>query len=116
LNIPLWLLLAFFFGQALFANFAQTQVLTGGQVSFLFLVLIVRIGAAIWSLVLYINMLAEVQLFSVLRSIGNILVAGLIMAGAILLFSYALAFLCQGSMDQTKTVFQFFQDNSLRYL
>jgi hypothetical protein len=115
-NIPLWIMLSFFFGQALFANFAQTQILTQGQVSFLFLVLIIRIGAAIWSLILYINMLAEVQAFSVLRAIGNILISGLILAGASFLFFYALAFLFQATPDQTKTVFQLFQDNSLRYL
>lgn len=80
INIPFWLLLAALFGQDLFVNFSQGTVLTNGQATFLFLVVLIRLVAAVWSLVLYINTLAEVQGFSVLRSIGNILLSGIIIA------------------------------------
>ena len=116
LNIPLWLILAFFFGRSFFANFAETHLLTQSEVSLLFLVLILRITAAIWSLVLYINMLAEVQSFSILRSIGNILLSTILVSVVFLLIGLGISALVHGTPEPAKSVFQFFQDNSLRYL
>jgi hypothetical protein len=77
-NIPLWFVLASIFGQELFTNFSENHILTDGQVSMLFGILIIRIAAAIWSIVIYLNALAEVQQFSILRTIGNVLISGLI--------------------------------------
>jgi hypothetical protein len=44
----------------------------------LFCVLIGKVVLAIWSLVIYLNALAEVQQYSVLRAIGNVIIAGIV--------------------------------------
>jgi hypothetical protein len=78
-NVILWFVLTFLFGRALFANLSpEAQVFTHGQIMVLFGAMLLRIGTAIWSLVIYLNALAEVQKYSVLRAIGNALLSALI--------------------------------------
>jgi len=84
-NIPLWLLMIFVFGNEVFLNFPDAELLTSAQVSFLFAILVTKVALAVWSLIIYIHTLAQVQNFSVLKSIGNIAVAGLIL-GLIFVF------------------------------
>ncbi len=80
-NVVLWFFLAAFYGRSLFANFSpESQVLSHSEVGILFLILLLRITAAVWSLVIYLNVLAEVRQYSVLRAIGNVIIAGLIIA------------------------------------
>ena len=76
-NIPLWVLLVLFFGDFLFFG-AQDQIMIAGPaVLLLFLILIGKLVFAIWSIVIYLQALAEVQQFSVLRAIGNVILASL---------------------------------------
>jgi hypothetical protein len=78
-NVLLWLLLASLYGRALFANFSpETQALSRAEIGILFSIFLIRIASAIWSLVIYLNALAEVRRYSVLRAIGNVLISGLI--------------------------------------
>jgi hypothetical protein len=77
-TVPLWLLMAILFGHQLFLNFPDAALFTNSQITTLFLILIAKVVLAIWSLVIYINALAEVQKFSILRSIVNIIVAGVL--------------------------------------
>ncbi|HEX2583261.1 MAG TPA: YIP1 family protein [Chlamydiales bacterium] len=80
-NVVLWFLLAALYGRSLFANFApESQVLSNREVGILFVILLFRITSAVWSLVIYLNVLAQVRQYSVLRAIGNVLIAGLIIA------------------------------------
>lgn len=75
-NVAFWLILVALFGERLFIVMPQEpmpQVL----VLFLFILLIAKVVLAIWSLVIYINALAQVQQFSILRAIGNILIAAI---------------------------------------
>ncbi|PIS02819.1 MAG: hypothetical protein COT85_01955 [Chlamydiae bacterium CG10_big_fil_rev_8_21_14_0_10_42_34] len=78
LNIPLWLLMVFIFGHQLFLNFDNSEMLSNGQILFLFAILGIKVILAVWSFVIYLNALAEVQKFSILRSFVNIVVAGII--------------------------------------
>lgn len=80
LNIPLWLLMVILFGHQLFLNFPNAHLLPNNQVMLLFVILIIKVILAVWSLVIYLNALAEVQNFSVLKAILNVVVAGLILA------------------------------------
>lgn len=80
LNIPLWLLMVMLFGHQLFLNFPDAHLLPTSLVILLFVILIAKVVLAVWSLVIYLNALAEVQSFSVLRAILNVVVAGLILA------------------------------------
>ncbi len=74
-NLVLWLILGAAFGRTLFMPIDETHPLTQTQVVLLFVVLVARLVTMIWSLVIYVNTLSEVQKFSVLKSIGNMLVA-----------------------------------------
>lgn len=79
LNIPFWLIMAAVFGNQLFLNFPEGYLLGGWQLTLLFLILISKMILAIWSLVIYLNGLAEVQQYSVLRAIFNVIVAGILL-------------------------------------
>lgn len=79
-HIPIWLFLAALFGKQLFIHFPEAVALTQTQVTLLFALLIFKVVLAIWSLVIYINALAEIQRFSVIRAILNLVVAGILAA------------------------------------
>jgi hypothetical protein len=75
----LWILMIIFFGKALFQDLSKVVSSTlqiWGLFSILFLLLI----ASIWSIVIYINTLSEVQKFSILRTISNLILSTLLVA------------------------------------
>ena len=74
----LWILLTLFFGRTLFANFPQEHLLSGGQTALLFCILIAKVAMVIWTLVIYLNALAEVQRYSILKAIGNVIVSAVL--------------------------------------
>ena len=78
LNGILWIVLILVFGQPLFSNVPMERFLSSGQVALLFIVLTCKVILAIWALVIYLNALSEVQQYSVLRAIGNVILAGII--------------------------------------
>jgi hypothetical protein len=71
LVIPLWLIILFAYGHMLF--YPQTPALPHSGLSLLFFLLMGKLVLAIWSLILFLQALAEVQKFSILRSIGNVI-------------------------------------------
>lgn len=79
-SIVIWAILLAIFGLSLFQNTLNNAPMPNSQVVILFALLIGKVVFAIWSLVIFINALAEVQGFSVLRSIGNILLAWVLAA------------------------------------
>lgn len=91
-NVVLWLILVILFGSLLFFGPQPNLMLTGPQVTLLFLLLLGKVVFSIWSLVLYLQALAEVQSFSVLRSIGNVIVATIFLAVLIAIPLFFLGF------------------------
>jgi hypothetical protein len=87
INVCLWLFLATLYGRSLFADFSH-QALSQSEVGVLFLVFIIRVASAIWSLVIYLNALAQVRQYSVLRAIGNVLISGLIVMAFVYLIMW----------------------------
>jgi hypothetical protein len=81
-NVISWIALTFLFGAHLFMLNSGNRELSENLVFFLFVILIVRLCMAIWSLVIYLNALAEVQNYSVLKAIFNVIVASIIMLTA----------------------------------
>lgn len=81
-NIPIWLLLAAIFKYQLFTSAMRSDGLPDAQVFALFVILAARLVIAVWSLVIYFNALAEVQRYSILKAILNVVLSGLLM-GAI---------------------------------
>ncbi|HSX37403.1 MAG TPA: Yip1 family protein [Chlamydiales bacterium] len=88
INIFLWMLLLFIFDSSLF----QTPQMGGGM-GLLIFILIAKLIVIIWSLVIYINALAEVQQFSIARSIINILISWIVVGAAIALIWIGIGFL-----------------------
>lgn len=84
INVPLWLLMVILFGHQLFLNFPNAHLMPSATVMLLFFISAIKLVVAVWSLVIYINALAEVQNFSVLRAILNVVIAAVIMT--VLLF------------------------------
>lgn len=81
-NLPLWILLIFFYSRFLFFG-TQDQVVNSGSVLLLFLILIGKLVFSIWAIVLYLQMLSEVQQFSILRAIANVVIAFLFLGIAL---------------------------------
>lgn len=79
-NVALWLILILFFSPILFFGPQPHLVMTGPTITLLFLLLIGKVVFSIWSIVLYLQALAQVQFFSVLRSIGNVILAAIFLA------------------------------------
>jgi hypothetical protein len=106
-NVPLWLLMVALFGHQLFLNFPDAHLMPQSSIMIMFVILIIKVILAVWSLVIYLNALAEVQGFSVLKAILNVVVAGVIL-GVILFVIWSLlghammaAFFVDGTFLQT---------------
>lgn len=100
INIALWVLLLISFGGALF----QTAQPTTGPMILLMVVLMAKVVVMIWSLVIYINTLAEVQQFSVLRSIANIALAWIAIGIVVALIWMGIGFLVNASLTPSQAV------------
>lgn len=79
-NVPLWLILVAFYSQLLFFGTEDQAMLSGPALTVLFLILTGKLVFAIWALVIYLQALAEVQQFSVLRSIGNVILGAIVVS------------------------------------
>lgn len=103
-NIPLWLLMVILFGHQLFTNFPDSQNLPSSQIFTLFAILIVKVILAVWSLVIFLNALAEVQKYSIGRSIFNVVVAAVIL-GFILFVLWSLLLYALGGVATSPSLF-----------
>ncbi len=104
LNIPLWLLMVILFGHQLFTNFPDAHLLPSTQIFILFAILIAKVIVAIWSLVIFINALSEVQNYSVIRAILNIVIAGVIL-GIIVFVLWSLLLYALGGVAMSPFLF-----------
>lgn len=82
-NCALWVVLSLVFGRELFMNTLETKVLAKVEILLLLGVLVARFITAIWSLVIYVNALSEVQKFSVLKAIGNLIIAAIVLSALV---------------------------------
>lgn len=114
LSMALWIVLLFAFGSSLFQNFPESLPMQGGQIFILFAVLVTKVIVAIWSLVIFINALAEVQGFSIARSILSIVLSWVAIAIVIGLVWWGASSLNLGEMPHSKALFQLWQLEALR--
>lgn len=83
-NAALWIVMIVLFGSVLFIEGGTTfHTFPEGMGILLAVLLLGKVIMSIWSLVIYLNALAEVQQFSILRAIGNIVVSGIVFGIAI---------------------------------
>jgi hypothetical protein len=87
-NVVLWISFALLLGRQFFLNLTHQQNMPPFEVAILFAFFILRFGAWIWSWVIYVNTLSEVQNISPLKAILNIVAAGIILGGILLLIAY----------------------------
>lgn len=87
-SVALWLILVFFYGKVLFLGMPEHFV-SDSQAFALLGIFVVKLVFSIWTLVLFVQALSQVQHFSILRSIGNLVVAAI----ALILAFYLLSFL-----------------------
>lgn len=104
--IPIWALLIVFYGDLLFFDIPESQILEMGQAGFLFALLLGKLVFSIWSLVLYVQALAEVQQFSILKAILNMVAAGLLLGLLFGLFWGIAADLLNGWLARPATMIQ----------
>ncbi len=117
LNIPLWLLMVGIFGAQLFMNFPEGYLLSNGVVTVLFIILIAKVILAVWSLVIYLNALAEVQKLSILKTIFNVIVAGIIISVVLMAIWILILFSFGISIEApSKTTFLWNEGTSLELL
>lgn len=88
INVLSWLVLAAFFRSRLFLINSGNSEISEALVYFLFFIFILRLIVAVWSLVIYLNALAEVQKYSVLKAIFNVIVTSLLMIPVFALISF----------------------------
>ncbi len=79
-NVICWFLLITIFGSDLFKDFPGGYLLSGGEFWLLFSLLIIQLTVGIWSIILYIISLSEVQMFSIIKSIVNLIIAFIFIA------------------------------------
>lgn len=107
-NVPslvsslLWILLIAFFGLKLFGDFTVKATFTTSQIWMVFSVMFVQLVASIWSLVIYINALSQVQNFSILRAISNIILSALVVIIILLIIVLVVKGGCSHFFDSPK--------------
>ncbi len=88
INVILWGLLIGVFQEGLFRPFQPEE----GVLLLLSAVLVGKVASVVWSLILYVNMLSEVQRFSTARSIINIILSWMAMAILLILLGLSIGF------------------------
>ncbi len=100
-NFCLWILLVVLFGSILFFGPQPHLVLSKPAITFLFILLLGKIVFSIWSIVVYLQALAEVQSYSVLRAIGNVILAAIFLGILVAIPIYILVYLSGSGMPET---------------
>lgn len=99
-NVFIWLVLVLLYGRVLFYGGPENHVMLSSMaVTILFVALVAKLVLAIWSIVLYLIALAEVQGFSILRAIGNT-VLGSIFLGIVFAVLWSLLLFAIGAASQ----------------
>jgi hypothetical protein len=75
INVLIWIVLIFIFQDKVFKDFPTSYILTKFEMIVLFTSLFIQLIISIYVIVLYINTIAAVQNFSILRSIFNIILS-----------------------------------------
>lgn len=80
------------------------------MISVLFGIMILKIVLAIWSLVIYVNALAEVQKYSIFRAIVNIIGAGIVVTILLILLWYIVFYFTGAVTAHSMTTFHLWND------
>ncbi|MBI5345530.1 MAG: YIP1 family protein [Chlamydiae bacterium] len=79
-NLFLWIIMLFVFKEHLLKNFPRDFVFNNFQVNLIYFIFITQLILSIWSIVIFIATLTEVQGYSTLKAIFNTLISTIIIA------------------------------------
>lgn len=108
-NVPIivsdfvWFVMLVMFGAGLFVMQSGGTAISQGPAIVLLGLLLAKVVISIWSLVIYLNTLAEVQRFSVLRAIGNVIIAAIILAIVVGIVSMLSIYILGVPLEQSAT-------------
>ena len=114
----IWVMMLVLFGASLFMAPPSGQIFPQGQTVVLLTLLFGKVILSIWSLVIYVNALAEVQKFSILRAIGNIVIAGILVGIVIGVLSILSMYIIGAPIEESpaNAAFQMLQEGRFLYL
>ena len=99
-NLFVWIVLILIFKRALFS----VEILNHEYIRLLGLFLSLNLIASVWSLVIFVAAVAQVQKFSILKAIGNIILGGLFYAVIIFIFFMLFYWTCSPFFDEPNVV------------
>jgi hypothetical protein len=79
-NLFLWIILLIIFQNDLLKNFPKGYAFSNSQLNILFIVFLIQLILSVWSLIIYVNVISQVQNFSIGKSILNLVVSFIIIA------------------------------------
>lgn len=79
-NVVIWIILIGVFKSRLFTQNFSEGVFVGFELSLVFFSLLVQIVLAVWGLIIWLKVVAEVQQFSIWKSVLNVLMTSLLLA------------------------------------
>ncbi|MBN1915173.1 MAG: YIP1 family protein, partial [Parachlamydiales bacterium] len=77
-SILMWIAMIMIIGPDIFMGFPENMQISSNVIGILLPILLVQIALSIWAVVIYIGALAEVQQFSILRSVINVVLSSVI--------------------------------------
>ena len=89
INVVIWFLMMILFGTSVFKNFPEAYALSRLEFWLLFSLLITQLIVGVWALILYVLALAEVQMFSILKAIFNLILAFIMVMIVVFVLIYA---------------------------
>jgi len=97
INLVVWICLLVIFQERLFSYFPGIEPLPSGQAYIVFGASLVQVAGAVWSLIIYLQGLVQVQGYSMTRAILNVVIAVLLFLAFIFLL-WLLAILLWASL------------------
>ena len=99
LTVVVWTLLLFLFGQQLLQNVSLPADLTIGKTFLVFVGALIQMTASVWGVVIFINGLMVVQLFSIGKALLNVLLMVLLLGLILFVFLTAIQWSCSSFFD-----------------
>lgn len=93
-NLVTWIFLIGLFGLGVFVEFPAGMTFSAFNIYLVLILFTAQVVFSVWSFVIVINGISEVQKFSILRSIGNLLLGALVFAVISLLIFTAIHWTC----------------------
>lgn len=99
-NAIFWIVLVIFYRTSLFRDFPGGHLLSAEETTLFLIILFIQLILAIWTLILFLHALSEVQKFSIGRSILNVIFTSIVLGIIVLLIVWGFTDRCGYFFDQ----------------